>query len=136
MLNSSDYIKRCLWMTLFSVRCPFWFLFLHARNVGIFQLIFFSHFLDLHRKNSPTGLKRLNSAVHQDPRSGKFFFVSGTGHLISDDVYFPSKSLTPNSNQYNQKKTSKSVNKLTLMTGRILVQIFWSKKYDLKLNNL
>jgi len=25
---------------------------------------------DLHRKNSPTGLKRLNSAVQQDPRSG------------------------------------------------------------------
>jgi len=25
---------------------------------------------DLHRKNSPTGLKRLNSAIHQDQRSG------------------------------------------------------------------
>ena len=94
-----------------------------CRNFSI-NFYFFSHFLDLHRKNSPTGLKRLNSAVHQDPRSGKFFFVSGTGHLISDDVYFPSKSLTPNSNQYNQKKASKSVNKLTLMTGRILAQIF------------
>ena len=32
-----------------------------------------SHFLDLHRKNSPTGLKRLNSALQQDPRSGKSF---------------------------------------------------------------
>ena len=27
--------------------------------------------VDLHRKNSPTGLKRLNSAIHQDQRSGR-----------------------------------------------------------------
>lgn len=31
-------------------------------------------FPDLHRKNSPTGLKRLTSVSNQDPRSGKFYF--------------------------------------------------------------
>ena len=42
---------------------------------------FILFFVDLHRKTSPTGLKRLNAAVESSQRAGKFFypFLTFTG---------------------------------------------------------
>ena len=50
------------------------FFFFRQITLLTFFDYFILFFVDLHRKTSPTGLKRLNAAVESSQRTGKFFF--------------------------------------------------------------
>ena len=49
------------------------FFFFRQITLLTFFDYFILFFVDLHRKTSPTGLKRLNAAVESSQRAGKFF---------------------------------------------------------------